>query len=129
MIDDGQEKLLVKSSHPALPDRWKLDPFWLQTPIALLRCMGFFAGEVVPVKLFNLLPPKDNRRRQNVMSTPIRRDEVQRLIREEGAQLVEVLPPPEYEEEHIEGAINIPLKELDQDTTKHLDKDRPVIVY
>ena len=63
------------------------------------------------------------------MATPIRRDEVQRLIRDEGAQLVEVLPPAEYEEEHIEGAINIPLKELDQETTGRLDKDRPVIVY
>ncbi len=63
------------------------------------------------------------------MPTPIRRDEVQRLIQEEGAQLVEVLPPPEYEEEHIEGAINISLKELDQQTTSRLDKDRPVIVY
>ena len=63
------------------------------------------------------------------MPTPIRRDEVQRLIRDEGAQLVEVLPPPEYEEEHIEGAINIPLKELDQQTTGGLEKDRPVIVY
>ncbi len=63
------------------------------------------------------------------MPIPIRRDEVQGLIRDEGGQLVEVLPPPEYEEEHIEGAINIPLKELDQQTTSHLDKDRPVIVY
>ena len=63
------------------------------------------------------------------MSTPIRRDEVQRLIRDERAQLVEVLPPPEYEEEHIEGAINISLKELGQQTTRRLDKDRPVIVY
>ena len=63
------------------------------------------------------------------MATPIRRDEVQRLIRDEGAQLVEVLPPAEYEEEHIEGAINIPLKELDQETISRLDKDRPVIVY
>ena len=63
------------------------------------------------------------------MVTPIRRDEVQRLIREEGAQLLEVLPPPEYEEEHIEGALNIPLNELDQQTTSRLDKDRPVIVY
>ena len=63
------------------------------------------------------------------MPIPIRRDEVQRLIREEAAQLVEVLPPPEYEEEHIEGAINIPLKDLDQRTTSGLDKDRPVIVY
>ncbi len=63
------------------------------------------------------------------MPTPIRRDEVQRLIRDERAQLVEVLPPPEYEEEHLEGAINIPLKDLDQRTTSGLDKDRPVIVY
>ena len=63
------------------------------------------------------------------MSTPIRRDEVQRLIRDEGGQLVEVLPPSEYAEEHIEGAINIPLKDLDQRTTSGLDKDRPVIVY
>ena len=63
------------------------------------------------------------------MATPIRRDEVERLIRDEGGQLVEVLPPPEYEDEHIEGAINIPLKDLDQRTTSGLDKDRPVIVY
>ena len=63
------------------------------------------------------------------MSTPIRRDEVQRLIRDEQAQLIEVLPQPEYESEHIEGAINIPLKELDHETTSGLDKDRPVIVY
>ncbi len=63
------------------------------------------------------------------MVTPIRRDEVQRLVRDEGGQLVEVLPAAEYEEEHIEGAINIPLKELDQRATSQLHKDRPVIVY
>ena len=32
------------------------------------------------------------------MATRIWRDEVLRLIREQDAQLVEVLPPPEYEE-------------------------------
>ena len=63
------------------------------------------------------------------MVTSIWRDEAQRLVKEEAAQLVEVLPPPEYEEEHIEGAINIPLKELDQESTSRLNKDRPVIVY
>ncbi len=63
------------------------------------------------------------------MPTSIWRDEVQRLIREEAAQLVEVLPPPMFEDEHIEGAINIPIKELDRETTGRLDKDRPVIVY
>ena len=63
------------------------------------------------------------------MPTSIWRDEVQRLIRDEAAQLVEVLPPPMFEDEHIEGAINIPIKDLDQETTSRLDKDRPVIVY
>ena len=63
------------------------------------------------------------------MVTKIWRDEVQRLLRDEGGQLVEVLPPAEFEGEHIEGAINIPLKDLDEETTSDLDKDRPVIVY
>ncbi len=63
------------------------------------------------------------------MVTRIWRDEVLRLIRDEGAQLVEVLPPPEYEDEHIEGAISIPLKDLDRDAGERLDRDRPVVVY
>ncbi len=63
------------------------------------------------------------------MINRIWRDEVQRLLRDEAAQLVEVLPPGEFADEHIEGAINIPLKSLDQETTGSLDKDRPVIVY
>ena len=62
------------------------------------------------------------------MPTSVGRDEVRRLV-EEGAQLVEVLPAPEYAEEHIAGAINIPLKELDEDGPRELDRDRPVIVY
>ena len=58
----------------------------------------------------------------------LRRDEVQRLLAE-GAQLVEVLPRPEYEEEHLPGAINIPLKELNRETASVLRRDQPVIVY
>ena len=63
------------------------------------------------------------------MATKIWRDDVRRLMRDEEAQLVEVLPSPMFEDEHIEGAINIPLKELNEQTTGGLDKDRPVIVY
>jgi rhodanese-related sulfurtransferase len=58
----------------------------------------------------------------------IRREEVRQLLKE-GAQLVEVLPREEYEEEHIAGAINIPLKELNRQTAMQLDRSRPVIVY
>jgi phage shock protein E len=63
------------------------------------------------------------------MPTPIDRDDVQRLVREEDAQLVEVLPADEFEEEHLPGAINIPLKTLDSESTVSLDPHRPVIVY
>jgi rhodanese-related sulfurtransferase len=45
------------------------------------------------------------------------------------AQLVEVLPAEEYEEEHLPGAINLPLKQLDAATAAALDRGRPVIVY
>jgi len=58
----------------------------------------------------------------------IRREEVRQLLKE-GAQLVEVLPRDEYGEEHIAGAINIPLKELNRKTAMQLDRSRPVIVY
>jgi rhodanese-related sulfurtransferase len=63
------------------------------------------------------------------MPTPIDRDEVQRLMRREEAQLVEVLPADEYEDEHLPSAINIPLKRLDGESTRELDRLRPVIVY
>lgn len=59
---------------------------------------------------------------------PIDREELRRLLAA-GAQLVEVLPRPEFEEEHLPGAINIPLKELDRETAALLDRARPVIVY
>ncbi len=63
------------------------------------------------------------------MPTSITREEVQRLVREETGQLVEVLPTQEYQDEHIEGAINLPLNRLNRETASHLDKARPTIVY
>jgi rhodanese-related sulfurtransferase len=63
------------------------------------------------------------------MPTIIERDEVRRLVDEEGAQLVEVLPNREYEDEHLQGALNLPLKELNKQTAVRLDRDRPVITY
>ena len=63
------------------------------------------------------------------MPTAIFRDGVRRLVQEEGAQLVDVLPREEYEEEHLPAAINLPLKELDRETIAQLNRDAPVIVY
>ncbi len=62
------------------------------------------------------------------MPTTIFRDVVRELL-EEGAQLVDVLPPEEYGEAHLPGAINIPLKELNRETMERLRRDEPVIVY
>jgi rhodanese-related sulfurtransferase len=62
------------------------------------------------------------------MPKGIDREEVQRLLRD-GAQLVEVLGEDEYEAEHLPGAINIPLRRLDQEAAARLDRERPVIVY
>jgi len=62
------------------------------------------------------------------MPTEIGRADVQRLMRE-GAQVIDVLPARDYEEEHLPGAINIPLKELDARTTSRLARDRPIVVY
>jgi phage shock protein E len=62
------------------------------------------------------------------MPVAVFRDDVRRLV-EEGAQLVEVLPREEYEEEHLPGAINIPLSELDRKATARLKRAAPVIVY
>ena len=45
------------------------------------------------------------------------------------AQLLEVLPPEEYREEHLPGAINVPLKKLDAPAVADLDRDRPTVVY
>jgi rhodanese-related sulfurtransferase len=62
------------------------------------------------------------------MPTAIFRQELHELLEEE-AQLVDVLPYEEYEEEHLPGAINIPLKELNRETSARLHHDVPIIVY
>lgn len=60
----------------------------------------------------------------------IDRDEVRRLVDQEGAQVAEVLPRPEYDWGHIAGAVHLPLKELSREAADEaLDTSRPVILY
>jgi rhodanese-related sulfurtransferase/CBS domain-containing protein len=59
----------------------------------------------------------------------IDREKVQALVDDQSAQLVEVLPGEEYEEEHLPGAISIPLKQFEDRRLDELDRDRPLIVY
>jgi rhodanese-related sulfurtransferase len=62
------------------------------------------------------------------MPKGIDRNEIRGLL-DDGAQLVEVLPSPEYEEDHLPGAIHIPLRDIDVRAVGMLDRKRPVIVY
>jgi rhodanese-related sulfurtransferase len=62
------------------------------------------------------------------MPTPIDNERVLELI-DRDAQVLEVLPEAEYRDEHLPGAINVPLKLLDASTTGALDRQRSVIVY
>ena len=56
------------------------------------------------------------------------RDEVRQLL-EAGAQLVDVMPASEYEEAHLPGALNLPLRKIEREAHAVLDPLRPVIVY
>lgn len=62
------------------------------------------------------------------MSTLIDRDQLQELVKR-GAQLVEVLPANEYQEDHLPGAISVPLRSINRETGSRLDRERPLIVY
>ncbi len=58
----------------------------------------------------------------------VQRADVQRLM-EQGARVVEVLPAEEYDEDHLPGATNIPLKRIETDGAAKLDRSRPVVLY
>jgi rhodanese-related sulfurtransferase len=57
----------------------------------------------------------------------IDRDAIEAMVKQ-GAQLVEVLPPEEYAEDHLPGAVSHPLRQLDEEA-EEIDRNRPVIVY
>ena len=63
------------------------------------------------------------------MPIAVDRSELLRLIEEEAAQVVDVLPEREYTESHIPGAVSIPLRSLDPEAVSFLSRDKPVVVY
>ena len=62
------------------------------------------------------------------MAREIDRVEVQRLMAR-GAQIVDVLPTREYAEDHLPGAVNLPLRKIEAEALRVLDLSRPVVVY
>lgn len=63
------------------------------------------------------------------MPASIDRTELLDLLETKRAQLVEVLPRDEYDEEHLPGAVHLPLKTFDAASASVLDRARPVVVY
>jgi phage shock protein E len=65
------------------------------------------------------------------MPRDIDRTELQRLAAE-GAAILEVLPAEEYQQEHLPGAISLPLENLGEESAADAighDKRRTAIVY
>jgi rhodanese-related sulfurtransferase len=58
----------------------------------------------------------------------IDREGVRRLMAQ-GAQVIDVLPAHEYGEDHLPGAINLPLRKIDAEASQVLDPSRPIVVY
>jgi rhodanese-related sulfurtransferase len=56
------------------------------------------------------------------------RNAVRELI-ERGVQLVEVLGPEEFDEEHLPGAINLLLRKVETDARARLDPGKAVVLY
>ena len=54
---------------------------------------------------------------------------LRKLLAQGAAQLIEVLPEREYAEEHLLGAINVPLKSMNEERVGHLDRGAPTVVY
>ena len=62
------------------------------------------------------------------MAREVDREGVRRLMAQ-GAQVVDVLPAQEYSEDHLPGAINLPLRKIEAEASQVLDPSRPIVVY
>ncbi|HAO93983.1 MAG: hypothetical protein A2X99_01615 [Deltaproteobacteria bacterium GWB2_55_19] len=64
------------------------------------------------------------------MYAAISREDIKALIdRGERITLLGVLPPDEFEKEHIRGSINIPLPAIERDSIRLLGKEDLIIIY
>ena len=52
-----------------------------------------------------------------------------RRLMGQGAQVVDALPAREYGEDHIPGAINLPLRRIETEAREVLEPGRPIVVY
>ena len=63
------------------------------------------------------------------MPNEVELDRLKEMLDSGGVQLIEVLPEKEYAEEHLPGAINIPLKSMNSESIADLERGAPTVVY
>jgi rhodanese-related sulfurtransferase len=64
------------------------------------------------------------------MAQTVNREELRQEIEEGSVVVLEALPPEYYDKEHLPGAQNLPLDDLDQRVTRLVpDKDQAIITY
>jgi rhodanese-related sulfurtransferase len=64
-----------------------------------------------------------------IRPSDINRDEAHRLVQRQGALLLDVRSPEEFEERHPREAVNVPLPELAKRLSELGAHDRPIVVY
>jgi phage shock protein E len=64
-----------------------------------------------------------------IRPSDINRDEAHRLVQQQGALLLDVRSPEEFEERHPSEAVNVPLPELVKRLSELGAHDRPIVVY
>lgn len=62
------------------------------------------------------------------MVQAVDREGVRRLM-QQGAQIIDVLPAQEYGEDHLPGAVNLPIRKIETEARRVLDPGRPIVVY
>lgn len=55
--------------------------------------------------------------------------EAMEVYKKANALLIDVRTPEEYRKEHIDGAINIPVYEIDNKKNEIIDQDKVILVY
>lgn len=61
--------------------------------------------------------------------TDFKYEEAIEIYKREDAIIIDVRTPEEYKENHIEGAINIPMYEIDNLKNEIIDKDTIILLY
>lgn len=65
-----------------------------------------------------------------MMAKTITKEELKRKIdQNDNFKLIEVLSPEDYQKEHITGAINIPVSNIESEAQKKFNKDDEIVVY